>query len=89
MSVVTPDMLKDNFDVPSYLDRIGYKGELQVSEQVLSELQSLHLKAVPFENLDIHNHKPIDFKNSFSKIIRRNRGGFCYELNYLFLSAIE
>ena len=72
-----------------YVDRIGYAGALTPTAGTLAALQLFHLKSVPFENLDIHNHIPIDFKNSFNKIVIRNRGGFCYELNYLFYQLLK
>jgi len=42
--------------------------------------------AVPFENLSIHANEPIllQEKSLFDKIVLRQRGGFCYELNGLF-----
>jgi len=67
-----------------YLDRIGYIGANTPTINTLSALQVTHLKTVPFENLDIYHHIPIDFLNSFDKVVKRNRGGFCYELNFLF-----
>jgi arylamine N-acetyltransferase len=38
---------------------------------------------VPFENLSIHLAEPIslDERDLIDKIVRRRRGGFCYELN--------
>ena len=41
---------------------------------------------MPFENLDIHFKTPIvlDERSILDKIVRRRRGGFCYELNYAF-----
>jgi len=38
---------------------------------------------VPFENLDIHRGVPIVLEEELllDKIVRRRRGGFCYELN--------
>jgi N-hydroxyarylamine O-acetyltransferase len=46
---------------------------------------------VPFENLDIHLGRPIrlDEDALFDKIVRRRRGGFCYELNGLFARLLE
>jgi N-hydroxyarylamine O-acetyltransferase len=45
-----------------------------------------HLQTVPFENLDIHLGTPIvlDELSILEKIVRRRRGGFCYELNSAF-----
>jgi N-hydroxyarylamine O-acetyltransferase len=72
--------------VADYLDRIGDDGPLDVTAETLRRLQHAHLLAVPFENLDIHLGRPIilDVDALFAKIVRRRRGGFCYELNGLF-----
>lgn len=72
-----------------YLRRINYHGELRVSAATLKALQRAHLFAVPFENLDIHTGKPIELANSFDKVVRRGRGGFCYELNPLFAELLQ
>ncbi len=50
-----------------------------------------HLKAVPFENLDIQLGRPIglDQERLFEKIVARRRGGFCYELNGLFAQLLR
>jgi N-hydroxyarylamine O-acetyltransferase len=42
--------------------------------------------AVPFENLDIGLKRPIRITEQaiYEKIVTKNRGGFCYELNGLF-----
>ena len=49
-------------------------------------IHSAHIEHVPFENLDIHLGTPIilDEERIFEKIVSRERGGFCYELNGLF-----
>jgi len=44
---------------------------------------------VPFENLDIHNKIKIDLNKSYDKIVIRNRGGFCYELNGSFFLLLK
>lgn len=52
----------------------------------LSELQSLHMRHVPFENLDVLRKKPIylNMRNFYEKIVTKQRGGYCYEVNGLF-----
>jgi N-hydroxyarylamine O-acetyltransferase len=47
--------------------------------------------AVPFENLDIALGRPIslDLDDLADKVIRRHRGGYCYELNGLFSALLE
>lgn len=69
-----------------YLQRINYHGALDTSFATLVQLQKVHLLSVPFENLDIHHNTPIilDLDWIYTKIVDRNRGGFCYELNGLF-----
>ncbi len=75
--------------VKKYLDRINYTGSLAVDLETLSKLQLAHLLAVPFENLDIHNHIKIELSSLFDKIVTRRRGGFCYELNGLFYELLK
>jgi N-hydroxyarylamine O-acetyltransferase len=73
-------------NVAAYLDRIQYRGALTPDHATLAALHVAHLRAVPFENLDIHLGVPIvlDLDRLFEKIVLKKRGGFCYELNGLF-----
>lgn len=61
------------------------------SVELLRELHIRHLSAVPFENLSIHLGEPIslDEEALLDKIVRRRRGGFCYELNGAFAALLE
>jgi N-hydroxyarylamine O-acetyltransferase len=72
--------------VAEYLERMGYDGPRDATAETLGRLHHAHLLAVPFENLDIHLGRPIvlDLDAIFDKVVRRRRGGFCYELNGLF-----
>lgn len=72
--------------VRTYLDRIGYDGPLERSLETLRALHRAHVFSVPFENLDIHlgRHMPVDLEHAEAKIVGRNRGGYCYEINPLF-----
>ena len=78
-------------DVDLYLRRIGYAGPVTPAADTLRGLQLAHLLAVPFENLSIHAGEPIllDDDSLFDKIVRRRRGGFCYELNGLFAALLR
>lgn len=75
----------------AYLDRIGYAGSLAPTAATLAALHVAHLRAVPFENLDISLGRPIrlDRPSLYAKIVTRRRGGFCYELNGLFAWLLE
>jgi N-hydroxyarylamine O-acetyltransferase len=75
----------------AYLDRINYRGSLASNAQTLRQLHLAHLLTVPFENLSIHYGEPIvlEEKALFDKVVRRRRGGFCYELNGLFAGLLR
>ena len=78
-------------DVSLYTRRIEYEGSLEPSFATLRALHLAHLRTVPFENLDIHLGRPIRLDRAalFDKIVKRRRGGFCYELNGLFASLLQ
>ncbi|MCK8058558.1 MULTISPECIES: arylamine N-acetyltransferase [unclassified Fusibacter] len=84
------DRKENNIDRLTYLKRICYEGELLPNYDVLCKLQHSHMFHIPFENLDVHSKTEIslNLKNIFEKVIHRHRGGFCYELNYLFYSLL-
>lgn len=77
-------------DVDAYLKRIGLEKK-PPSLAYLKELQKAHLIHIPFENLDIHYRSKIilDYKKIFDKVVKRGRGGFCYELNGLFYHLLS
>jgi N-hydroxyarylamine O-acetyltransferase len=74
-----------------YLERIQCAGPVSPNLETLQRLHRQHLLHVPFENLDIHLGRPLslDVSDLFDKIVRRRRGGFCYELNTLFAALLE
>jgi N-hydroxyarylamine O-acetyltransferase len=78
-------------DTQAYLQRINYTGPLASNAETLRLLQVAHLRSVPFENLSIHSGEPIVLDDGalFEKIVRRRRGGFCYELNGLFAGLLR
>src|SRR6267142_5206908 len=78
-------------DTQAYLKRINYTGPSAPGAETLRLLQVAHLRTVPFENLSIHSGEPIvlDDEALFEKIVRRRRGGFCYELNGLFAALLR
>ncbi len=75
----------------AYLNRIGYVGSQEPTLATLKALQRAHLLHVPFENLDIHRQQEIhiDVKQSYDKIVRQKRGGFCFEVNGLFNELLQ
>lgn len=73
-------------DVKKYLARIGVDHVPAPTVDTLSLLQSAHLMHVPYENMDILLGRPIVLEEQalFEKIVLKNRGGYCFELNELF-----
>lgn len=69
-----------------YLNRINYLGKTKNDLSTLVKLHENHIYHVPFENLDIQHQIDIKLEKDhlFKKIVKNLRGGFCYELNYLF-----
>ncbi|XP_060137796.1 arylamine N-acetyltransferase, pineal gland isozyme NAT-10-like [Zootoca vivipara] len=78
-------------DIGPYLLRIGYQGPTQPSLETLRSLHRCHLLSVPFESLSIHSREPIvlEVPSLYNKIVRHHRGGFCFELNGLFLWLLQ
>jgi N-hydroxyarylamine O-acetyltransferase len=84
-------MPMDDETVRAYLDRVGVTAPLAGDAAGLRTLHRAHQMTVPFENLDIHLSEPIslDEGDLIDKIVRRRRGGFCYELNGAFALLLE
>jgi len=78
-------------NLQSYIKRIQCEGDLDPTLPVLKQLQKSHLLNIPFENLDIHRAIDIklDLEKIFQKVVGSKRGGFCYELNGLFLALLN
>lgn len=78
-------------DTQRYLQHIGFAGIPQADLLTLQQLHRCHMLSVPFENLSIIYRQGIHLEEPalFNKIVERNRGGFCYELNRLFAALLK
>ena len=78
-------------DVQAYLNRIHYAGSTEPTLQTLRQLHLAHLMSVPFENLSVMHKQPVILTEDalYDKIVTRNRGGFCYELNGSFAALLR
>lgn len=78
-------MSKDCFTIEGYLERINYKGPLDVSKETLYKIHTAHALNIPFENLDVYFKKPVylDRESLYKKIVSNKRGGYCFEMNGL------
>jgi N-hydroxyarylamine O-acetyltransferase len=77
-------------DLAAYFSRIGYRGPCAPTIAVLNALTAAHVKAIPFENLDVLLGCGIDLapESIFDKLVLRRRGGYCFEHNGLFLDVL-
>jgi N-hydroxyarylamine O-acetyltransferase len=77
------DLSDNSGRLKDYLARIGFRGVPGPDLATLSELQRTHVRAVPFENLDVQLGRPIvmDPDACYDKVVHRRRGGWCFELN--------
>ncbi|GLU49631.1 arylamine N-acetyltransferase family protein [Nocardiopsis ansamitocini] len=80
-----------DLDLDAYLARIGYRGPLAPTEETLRGLHRAHLAAIPFENVSVllGEQPRLDLKSVQDKLVRRERGGYCYEHNGLFAAVAE
>lgn len=74
-----------------YLARIGAVGPVRPDFETLASLHRRHVLSVPFENLDVQLGVRLttDVDAAYDKIVRRRRGGWCYEQNGLFGWALS
>ncbi len=82
-----------SFDKSLYLERIGLSlnDDYPLTYETLCKLQFAHVTHVPYENADIVIRIPLklDTESLFDKIVRRKRGGYCFELNGLYASLLR
>lgn len=75
----------------AYFDRIGYTGPREPSLATLSGIVEAHVRAIPFENLDVLLGRPIrlDIPLVMHKLVHEHRGGYCFEQNGLLLHVLD
>lgn len=73
-------------NVAKYLNRINYPESPSIDSNTLIKLHECHVFNIPFENIDVQHKTEIKLEQDhlFKKVVDNARGGFCYELNYLF-----
>jgi N-hydroxyarylamine O-acetyltransferase len=84
-------MQSQAFSLDRYLERVAYAGSTSPSENLLEALQRAQLATIPFENFDILLGRGISVEPQHiaQKLLNSRRGGYCFELNGLFLMAVQ
>lgn len=74
-----------------YLQRLGYDAPPAPTLQTLQDLQWRHVCTFAFENLSslMRLPVPIDLASVEQKVLLEGRGGYCYELNQMFLALLQ
>lgn len=86
----TDEWHTDAVDVDAYLRRIG-QPRVAPSAAALRSLTEAHVRAIPFENVDVilGRHRGLALDVVTDKLVRRQRGGYCYEHALLFAAVLE
>lgn len=87
----TYPMLSEN-QTQAYLSRIGCSDLTDLTKENLDKLIYSHQCNIPFENLDVCAGVPdlsLEAEDLFEKIVVYRRGGFCFELNGLFVLLLR
>lgn len=73
-----------------YLQRLGYDSPPPPTLHTLQELQRRHVCTFAFESLStlLRAPVPIDLPSLEQKVLLDGRGGYCFELNHLFLALL-
>ncbi|PWK87477.1 N-hydroxyarylamine O-acetyltransferase [Lentzea atacamensis] len=76
----------DLVDLDAYFARTGAS-----SSSSLKELHEAHVRAIPFENIDVMLGRvpSLDLADIQAKLVGRRRGGYCYEHQLLFTAVLE
>ena len=74
-----------------YLQRLGYDAPPPATLQTLQALQLRHVCTFAFESLStlLRLPVPIDLPSVEQKVLLDGRGGYCYELNQMFLVLLQ
>jgi N-hydroxyarylamine O-acetyltransferase len=77
-------------NLDAYFERIGWQGSRAPTADVLAGIVAHHVRAIPFENLDVllGDRPRLDLGSLERKLIGARRGGYCYEHATLFAAVL-
>jgi N-hydroxyarylamine O-acetyltransferase len=78
-------------EIALYLQRLGHDRPPAPTLDTLRRLQQRHTAVFPFETLStlLHLPVPLDLPAVQHKLLHEGRGGYCYELNRVFLALLQ
>ncbi len=83
--------MSDVLDLDAYGARVGLRGVHRVDLDTLAMLLRAHMRAIPFENLDVLLGRGVDLELGAlqRKLVTAGRGGYCFEHATLFAAVLE
>lgn len=80
-----------SLDLDAYFARIGYHGPRTASLAALHGISAHHAAAIPFENVDVLLGRGVNLDPQAieQKLVRRRRGGYCFEQNQLLFLVLQ
>lgn len=87
----SPKATMHRVDLEAYLARIAVRAPVGPTLATLRELHARHAEHIPFENLAPFLGEPVALELGAleDKLVRRRRGGWCFEQNLLFAHVLE
>ncbi|CCB71982.1 arylamine N-acetyltransferase family protein [Streptantibioticus cattleyicolor] len=81
----------ERLDLDAYLDRLGYDGDRTPGLATLRALHRAHVLTLRWDNLDVilRGRVSLDLGDIQDKLVRRGRGGYCFEHVLLHAAALE
>ncbi|MGN6528207.1 MAG: arylamine N-acetyltransferase family protein [Burkholderiaceae bacterium] len=78
-------------DLDAYFRRIDYTGPTAPTLETLARLVDRHAHSIPFENVDVLARRVPELATAAleDKLVRRRRGGYCFEQNHLMLAVLR
>jgi N-hydroxyarylamine O-acetyltransferase len=69
---------------------VRWTGTLEATFETLAGLMRAHMRAIPFENLDVLLGRGIrvDLDSVFAKLVSAGRGGYCFEHSTILAAAL-
>ena len=80
-----------HLDLDAYFNRIRWGGDTRPTYETLAQLVRAHMRYIPFENLDVLLGRGIriDLESVQEKLVRAQRGRYCFEHATLFAAVLE
>lgn len=81
----------EQLDLDAYLAHLGYEGDRAPTFETLRALQRAHVLTVRWDTIDsfLYRNVRLDLPALQDKLLRRGRGGYCFEHTMLFAAALE